>query len=140
MPFKPEDLARLPFLGYENGRSRPILEFKRPDQTKGFISPPQPVRASNGDFLSQMVLAGMGFMAESEFVVEPYVKTGDLVEVLQDHDWFGLSIYAVFPPGRCPTRRVRMFVQCLQRALLGHEGVPGQFQKIWFKEWSTLSI
>lgn len=116
-PKTPEDLQRLPFLRYQNLRTTQALTFQRPDKSKGTISPPQRVRASNGDFLAQMAVAGLGFMVEPEFVAEPYLATGELVEVLLDHDWFGLSLYAVFPPGRRPTRRTEAFVSCLERAL-----------------------
>lgn len=116
-PDAPEDLQHLPFLRYENQKNRQALSFKRPDGTKGAISPPQRVRASNGDFLAQMAVADLGFMVEPEFVAEPYLQTGKLIEVLQDHEWFGLNLYAVFPPGRRPTRRTEAFVDCLQRAL-----------------------
>lgn len=116
-PDAPEDLQHLPFLRYENLRNRQALTFKRPDGTKGSISPPQRVRASNGDFLAQMAVADLGFMVEPEFVAEPYLRSGELIEVLQDYDWFGLNLYAVFPPGRRPTRRTEAFVDCLQRAL-----------------------
>jgi DNA-binding transcriptional LysR family regulator len=116
-PKKPEDLQLLPFLRYENLRTRQTLAFQRPDKSKGTISPPQRVRASNGDFLAQMAVAGLGFMVEPEFVAEPYLQTGELIEVLPDHDWFGLNLYAVFPPGRRPTRRAEAFVSCLEQAL-----------------------
>jgi DNA-binding transcriptional LysR family regulator len=116
-PNAPEDLQLLPFLRYENLRTRQTLAFQRPDKSKGTISPPQRVRASNGDFLAQMAVAGLGFMVEPEFVAEPYLQTGDLIEVLADHDWFGFNLYAVFPPGRRPTRRSEAFVNCLEQAL-----------------------
>ena len=116
-PNEPEDLQLLPFLRYENLRTRQTIAFQRPDKSKGTISPPQRVRASNGDFLAQMAVAGLGFMVEPEFVADPYLQTGELIEVLPDHDWFGLNLYAVFPPGRRPTRRAEAFVSCLEQAL-----------------------
>ena len=104
-PETPEDLQHLPFLRYENLRTRHSLAFHRPDGASGTISPPQRVRASNGDFLAQMAVAGLGFMVEPEFITEPYLQTGELVEVLCDHSFLSLNLYAVFPPGRRPTRR-----------------------------------
>ena len=116
-PTVPEDLRKLPFLRYENLSTRQLLTFERPDKSKGTISPPQRVRASNGDFLAQMAVAGLGFMVEPEFVVEPYLKTGDLIKVLSDHTWLETNLYAVFPPGRRQTRRTRVFVDFLEDAL-----------------------
>ena len=116
-PAVAEDLQHLPMLRYENVNSRHRLTFVRPDGTSGTISPPQRVRASNGDFLAQMAVAHLGFMVEPEFVVETYLQSGALVEVLSDHAWEGLNLYAVFPPGRRPTRRAEAFVACLARAL-----------------------
>lgn len=116
-PDTPEDLQHLSFLRYENLRTRHSLAFNRPNGANGSISPPQRVRASNGDFLAQMAVAGLGFMVEPEFVSETYLQTGELVEVLSDHSFLGLNLYAVFPPGRRPTRRAEAFVDCLTIAL-----------------------
>lgn len=116
-PSKAEDLLHRPMLRYENMRARHRLTFQRPDGTQGTISPPLRVRASNGDFLAQMAVAHLGFMVEPEFVVETYLQTGALVEVLKDHAWTDLNLYAVFPPGRRPTRRAEAFVTCLAQAL-----------------------
>ena len=116
-PETPEDLQHLPFLRYENLRTRHSLTFHRPDGASGTISPPQRVRASNGDFLAQMAVAGLGFMVEPEFVVDTYLQSGELLEVLGDHSFLGLNLYAVFPPGRRPTRRAEAFVVCLTKAL-----------------------
>ena len=64
-----------------------------------------------------MAVAGLGFMVEPEFVSEPFLQTGELVEVLGDHSFLGLNLYAIFPPGRRPTRRAEAFVDCLAIAL-----------------------
>ena len=114
---RPEDLEELSFLRYVNLRRRGIVPFRRPDGTEGTITPPQRVSASNGDFLAQMALAGLGFMVEPEFVVEAYLSQGTLTEVLPDYSWYGLNLYAVFAPNRRPTRRVEAFVTCLTDAL-----------------------
>lgn len=117
VPRRAEDLKDLPFLRYINLRRRDTIPFQRPDGTDGVINPPQRVQASNGDFLAQMALAGLGFMVEPEFVVEDHLASGELVEVLSDYGWFGLNLYAVFPPNRRPTRRAKVFVDCLAEAL-----------------------
>jgi len=119
MPTSAEDLKNLPLLRYINLRRRDAIPFQRTDGTKGAINPPQRVQASNGDFLAQMAVAGIGFMVEPEFVVEEHVARGDLEEVLRDHWWFGMNLYAVFPPNRRPTRRAEVFVDCLATALGG---------------------
>lgn len=117
IPEVPEDLSSLPFLRYVNLRRRGIVPFQRPDGSKGTIAPPQRVSASNGDFLAQMAIAGLGFMVEPEFVVDAHLANGSLRKVLADHSWFGLNLYAVFAPNRRPTKRVEAFVDCLITAL-----------------------
>jgi len=92
LPQRAEDLKDLPFLRYINLQRRDSIPFQRPDGTDGVIYPPQRVQASNGDFLAQMALAGLGFMVEPEFVVEDHIASGALVEVLSDHEWFGLNL------------------------------------------------
>ncbi|MDG1768476.1 MAG: substrate binding domain-containing protein [Yoonia sp.] len=117
VPQTADDLRSLPFLRYQTLQRRNAFNFERPDGTSGTISPPQRVRASSGDFLSQMAVAGLGFMVEPEFVVAPHLQSGALVEVLTDHSWHGLNLYVVFPPGKRATRHVDAFVECLERAL-----------------------
>ncbi len=116
-PALADALARLPYLRYANARGQDQLKFKRPDGTNGTVSPPQRVRASNGDFLAQMAIAGLGFMAVPEFVVDQHIADGKLQQVLTDHDWSGLNLYAVFPSTRRITRRAEVFVDCLARGL-----------------------
>ncbi len=116
-PKTANDLSTLPFLRYVNLRRRDVLHFNNPDGSPGKISPPQRVRASNGDFLAQMAIAGLGFMVEPEFVVDQHIADGKLVEVLTDHEWLGLNLYAVFPSTRRITRRAEAFVDCLAKGL-----------------------
>ena len=117
IPKTPEDLGQLPFLRYVNLRRRGTVVFQRPDGSDGTITPPQKVSASNGDFLAQMAISGLGFMVEPEFVVDAHLAQGTLREVLSDHSWYGLNLYAVFAPNRRPTKRVQAFVDCLIAAL-----------------------
>lgn len=117
IPQSAEDLESLPFLRYVNLRRRSRVAFVRPDTSEGSITPPQRVSASNGDFLAQMAIAGLGFMIEPEFVVDTHLTEGTLVAVLPEYSWFDLNLYAVFAPNRHPTRRVNVFVDCLVAAL-----------------------
>ncbi|MFT5048595.1 MAG: DNA-binding transcriptional LysR family regulator [Porticoccaceae bacterium] len=117
VPESPADLEILPFLRYSNGRRRDKVEYSTAEGVKGTINPHQRANASNGDFLAQLAVAGIGFMVEPEFIVDEHLASGELEEVLSDHSWLALDLYIVFPANRRITKRTRVFADCVRTAL-----------------------
>jgi DNA-binding transcriptional LysR family regulator len=74
-----------------------------------------PVRlaASSGEFLLRAAIAGEGVVQLPAFYLEEALRTGQLVQVLADHAWPELSAYAVYPPTRHLSTRVRAFIDFL---------------------------
>lgn len=69
--------------------------------------------ASNGDFLRDAAIAGMGFVIEPTFILCDALRDGSLVTLLPDHRWAAINAYAVYPPTRHLSSRVRAFVDFL---------------------------
>lgn len=113
-PRTPDDLARLPCLGYSN-----LL----PQEDWSFVDPasgrPWPVRikarlrVNNGDALRLAALAGVGLAPLPSFLVGPDLAAGTLVSLLDPYLRQEGAIHAVYPPARPLSPKVRAFVDFL---------------------------
>jgi DNA-binding transcriptional LysR family regulator len=98
IPETPEDLSRIPSLCYGNSRQPATWSFTRPDGTKGRVTSQTRLVATSGDMLRAAAIAGIGMVCEPSFIVHKQIADGSLVGVLSDHEWFDMSIYAVYRP------------------------------------------
>lgn len=112
-PDTAEDLARLPSLCYGNARQPSQWSFTRPDGTRGAVATQPRMVATSGDTLRAAAIGGLGVMCEPTFIVHEQLAEGSLTAVLTDHDWFDMSIYAVYPPTRHLSARARAFIDFL---------------------------
>jgi DNA-binding transcriptional LysR family regulator len=71
------------------------------------------VHADTGEMLAAVSAAGAGIVLSPNFVVEPYIASGQLVEVLQPYRTAPYSIYAMYPSRRHLSAKVRTFVDFL---------------------------
>ena len=71
------------------------------------------LRATNGEFLRDAAIAGEGILIEPRFIIYENLRDGSLVEILPSYLWPELSAYAVYPPTRHLSVRVRAFVNFL---------------------------
>jgi DNA-binding transcriptional LysR family regulator len=82
-----------------------------------------PLRANNGEVIREAAVAGLGIALLPEFIVASALKSGALLEVLNDFDSPPLALYAVYPQHRESAVTVRAFAHFLRqrfnRALLG---------------------
>lgn len=86
------------------------------------ISQPTPRLASdNYDFLFSALLAGMGLQFCPQWSVAPYLRRGELVQVLPDivpePDQFGSKVHVIYPVHRRHTRKHQAFIECLSNYL-----------------------
>ncbi|GAB4491687.1 MAG: LysR family transcriptional regulator [Parvularculaceae bacterium] len=102
-PGTAEELAQLPQLRYAN--APPVLRAAPPEaQDRAVIS------ANNGDFLTRACVAGLGFLIAPTFLVHREIESGALEPVLLDHKWSDLGLYALYPPARHVSARLRAFI------------------------------
>lgn len=116
-PERPEDLSDYPALTYRSRSGRARWRFRRPDGSRGTITPDARIWASNGDLLCQQAAAGLGVIAEPTFIVAPYLLDGRLVPLFADHAWSEDACYAVYPRGEALPRRVRAIIDHVANAL-----------------------
>ncbi len=84
--------------------------YLAPGGAAGAVEVPIGLRATSGDFLAALACAGGGIVMEPDFIVHDALERGDLEPLLTEYRWPELGIYAIYPPTRFLSRRVRDFV------------------------------
>ena len=63
--------------------------------------------------ISSMAAAGRGIALQPTFIAHEYVSSGKLVPLLTDYTWPVTPAYAIYPPTRHLSYRVRAFIDYL---------------------------
>jgi DNA-binding transcriptional LysR family regulator len=79
------------------------------------------LKASNGDFLRDAAVAGLGIVLMPTFIVYKEIANGALVPLLTEYRSSPLAVYAIYPQTRHLSQRVRAFVDFLVKRF---EGLP----------------
>lgn len=108
-PERPEQLKHYQWLRYTNLRQR-SWPWIAPDGSKGTVTVPVRLTANNGAYLAQAAGAGFGIVRMPTFIVCDYIESGELEPVLTDYHWGDLGAYAVYPPTRHLSHRVRVLI------------------------------
>lgn len=77
------------------------------------------IQANNGLALVQAAAQGMGITLQPDFIAEPFLQSGEVVEILQDFEAPPLGIYAVLPSNRYIPHRVNALIEHLSAFLAG---------------------
>ncbi|MDE2389881.1 MAG: LysR family transcriptional regulator [Betaproteobacteria bacterium] len=79
------------------------------------------LKASNGEFLRDAAVDGLGIVLLPAFIVYREIERGALVPVLTGYRYTQLAAYAIYPQTRHLSQRVRAFVDFLSQRF---EGMP----------------
>ncbi len=113
-PMSPADLVNHQGLLYSNMTAKQQWQFV--DDKKTVVAVPHTrLSANNGDFLTKSAINGLVIVNSPTFLVNEYVKSGALSEILKGYQAEPTGIYALFPPGRLIPRRVKVMVEYLQK-------------------------
>lgn len=118
-PFKsPDDIRHFKSLAYGYRQS---LEwpYVTPDGKPGHIELKPRLRATNGEFLRDAAIAGEGIILVPRFIIYESLQDGSLVEILSEYQWPEIGAYAVYPPTRHLSARVRAFVDFIAERFKG---------------------
>lgn len=118
-PARAADLAGHEALVYSNLANPDTWNFVSPDGQPGSVKVPVRLRANNGEFLTRAAVAGQGVILHPTFYLDEAIRAGQLVPLLTDHAWPQVNAYAVYPPTRHLSRRVRALVDFLAERLAG---------------------
>jgi DNA-binding transcriptional LysR family regulator len=69
--------------------------------------------ANNGEFLAAVACHGNAIVSGPLALVQKHIDNGELVPILRDHVRPEVGMYAIYPPGRLVSRRVKVFSDAL---------------------------
>ena len=113
-PQHPTDLKDHEGLLYSNISAKQQWQYFDLDKSVAFV-PPTRMSANNGDFLARMAINGLGITNGPTFLLDEYIKDGQLKVILQQYQRACVGMYALFPPGRLIPSRVKVLVEFLQQ-------------------------
>lgn len=117
-PIHPTELARHLCLGYTSGGSTMAWQFLVDGQLESF-SMRSRLNANNGEVLTEAAALGLGITCQPDFIAEPFIAAGRVVEILAEFPGPELGIYAMLPSNRHVPHRVRVLMDFLTECLAG---------------------
>jgi len=112
-PNTPADLVDHQCLVYSNLIDPDKWEYEGRDGNRNTVKVNSVMSASSGDFLSNAAAHGMGLVIQPTFIASTAIRSGNLTPVLTDYTWPISPAYAVYPPTRHLSYRVRAFIDFL---------------------------
>jgi len=123
-PAAPQELAgrhcKVGFFSHADGRAKPML-FVKPGDRYTVSELQFSANEDNGQIA--MMLAGLGIGQNLRPFVQPYLESGQLVEILGEWSHPPLPFHVVYPPGRHQSARLKAFIQWLVERF-GKAGMP----------------
>lgn len=111
IPESPADLSHHDGLRYTNVSRQVYWRFDGENHQTPNV--PDRLTANSGELLIQAAIDGLGVTVSPTFMVHRALAEGQLVPILTDYPIRDEAMYAVFPPGRYQSRRVRVLADFL---------------------------
>ncbi|MHC1547808.1 LysR family transcriptional regulator [Phyllobacterium sp. K27] len=126
LPETLDALSRFSCIDYSNVNTSQLWQFENPEKDGEPIAVPMHGRivANNGEAMRDMAIAGLGLVLLPMFIASEPLRTGRLIPVLPQAKPLPYNIYAVYPPTRHVSAKVRAFVDHIIR----HIGSPPIWQ------------
>lgn len=118
-PRTPQDLEQHRCLVYSNLADPDKWVYRDADGKQKQLKVRSAMRASSGDFLCNAAALGAGIVIQPMFIASQAMRSGSLVPLLTEYDWPQLPAYAVYPPTRHLSFRVRAFIDFLAERFAG---------------------
>lgn len=112
-PRAPEELQDHRCLAYTNIPESDRWACTDADGERHTVRVGRGMRANSGDFLCRAAAADLGIVMQPTFIAHSAIRSGALVPILTDVHWPVTPGYAVYPPTRHLSFRVRAFIDYL---------------------------
>ena len=119
VPESPQDLMSHQCLVYSNIRDPGRWRYLDDDGVQQSVEVNVSMSASSGDFLREAAVQGLGIALQPTFIAGEKICSGELVPVLRNYEWPVAPAYAVYPPTRHLSYRVRAFIDFLAEYFSG---------------------
>jgi len=114
-PSHPQDLAQHQTISYSYNQSKDEWQFGGPEGPVS-VRINSRMHVNNGDSCVQAALGGIGITRQPTFMIDQYLRSGQLVPVLTDYTSPELGIYAVYPSRAHLPAKVRAMLDFLSGA------------------------
>ena len=118
-PRSPEELSEHDCLVYSNLADPGTWRWKDDQDQSQSVEVRILMRASNGDLLANAAAHGLGIVIQPTFLVSEAIRRGELVPILENYQWPVSPAFAVYPPTRHLSYRVRAFIDFLADRFAG---------------------
>jgi len=112
-PRVPNDLREHQCLVYSNLAEPAKWHYQDHDGQSLSVNVNAVMQASSGDFLSNFAAHGQGIVIQPTFIAAEPIRRGNLQPILTDYTWPSSTAYALYPPTRHLSYRVRAFIDFL---------------------------
>jgi len=113
-PETPDKLPDFPAIVFTQHQANSEWQYRHRSGETGRIRYEKGFGANNADMMIEACRRGLGIAELPIFAVAEALERGELVRVLPDYETDPLrGIYAVYPPNRYVSARVRLFVEAL---------------------------
>lgn len=119
VPRHPEQLRQHRCLLYSNVPDPARWSYHAADGSEQAVTVREAMRCNNGDQLCMAAVAGHGLIQSPTFIVSGALARGELTPVLSQYRWRSTAAYAIYPPTRHLSRRVRALVDFLAERFSG---------------------
>lgn len=121
LPIEPDDLKHYQCIRYSQASSLNHWHYHDSEQRHGQVRVPIRALSSSGDFIREAAISGLGMILVPDFLVAAALAKCTLIPMLSEYEWYesaqNQNAYAVFPPTRHRSRRVRVFADFLAERL-----------------------
>jgi DNA-binding transcriptional LysR family regulator len=113
MPQSPQELNTHDGLASTNIPESVYWSYTIPDGGTYLAQPAVRLKVNNGEAVVKAAAAGLGVAAVPAFISKELIDRGILVPILTQFPLAGGAIYAIYPPGRHLSHRVRVLIDFL---------------------------
>lgn len=107
------DISELPALCYSVPVRPEVWSCRDPDGRRRSINVKARMLSNNGDVLRDAAIAGLGVILQPNFLVSRAIADGRLKSILDDHDWFAVEAFALWPARQHLPHRIRNLIDHL---------------------------
>lgn len=116
VPNTPHDLKNHNCIYYSLFQAGVEWTFLKADK-KFKVEPNGNFIVNNSDVICEMLLQGLGICLMPTFIVQKYLNTGQLVQVLTNYNLPNHNIFAVYPERRHVPVKVKVFIDFIEKKL-----------------------
>jgi DNA-binding transcriptional LysR family regulator len=77
------------------------------------------MQSNSGNYLREAAIAGLGILRQPTFIAYEAIQKKELVPIMQDYEIPSVNAYAIYPPTRHLSQRVRTFIDFLVERFAG---------------------